>query len=126
MSLINRVLSLAVIASLLSGPTLADQLPMEGKYGNADGCAFVADENVNSDSRIIVTGQSVEFHESSCDFLQVLSGSYGRSVVTALCSGEGEDWVSTYLVLPDQADAASLVFKMQGADEFGFTVSKCN
>lgn len=100
-------------------------LVIDGKYGNEAGCAFNTDQASMSDTKIIVTPQNVEFHESGCDFLQVLTASYNRSVVTALCSGEGEEWISTYLVRPSYDDPAALYFKTQGGNEFEFTVSKC-
>ncbi len=116
----------AMLAGSFSPPALADQLPIDGNYGNVEGCKALADPTSIADSKITVTAQKVEFLESGCDFLQVLTGSYGRSVVTALCSGEGEEWVSTYLVTPDIDDPAALHFKMQGTEELQFTVSKCD
>lgn len=123
---ITGMLGAACLLGLLAAPASADMLPIDGKYGNSEGCAFDPEQGSTSDSKIIVTPQNVEFHESGCDFLQVLTASYGRSVVTALCSGEGEEWVSTYLVTPDLDDPAALHFKMQGGDGFEFTVGKCN
>jgi len=120
------LLSAACLAGILAVPASADMLQIDGKYGNEAGCAFDPEQASMSDSKIIVSPQNVEFHESGCDFLQVLSASYGRAVVTALCSGEGEEWVSTYLVRPSYDDPAALHFKMQGGDEHEFTVSRCN
>ena len=107
-------------------PASADMLAIDGKYGNIEGCAYDPEQASMSDSKIIVTPQNVEFHESGCDFLQVLTASYGRSVVTALCSGEGDDWISTYLVMPDFDDPTALHFKKQDGDQYEFTVRKCN
>ena len=123
---LTRMLGAACLLGLLAAPASADMLPIDGKYGNSEGCAFDREQTSMSDSKIIVSPQNVEFHESGCDFLQVLTASYGRSVVTALCSGEGEEWVSTYLVSQDLDDPATLDFKMQGGDGFEFTVSKCD
>jgi hypothetical protein len=119
-------LRVVLLAGSFAAPASADQLPIDGNYGNVEGCKALADPASVADSKITVTAQKVEFLESGCDFLQVLTGSYGRSVVTALCSGEGEEWVSTYLVTPDIDDPAALHFKMQGSEEFQFTVSKCD
>ena len=121
-----RTVGMVFLASLFAAPASADMLPIDGKYGNSEGCAFDPEQSSMSDSKIIVSPQNVEFHESGCDFLQVLTASYGRAVVTALCSGEGEEWVSTYLVAPGLDDPAALHFKMQGGDGFEFTVSRCN
>ncbi|KGF69862.1 hypothetical protein LL06_08565 [Hoeflea sp. BAL378] len=123
--MIRRVLSVVVFAGFFVAPALADQLPIDGNYGNEAGCQALADPTSIADSKIIVTAQKVDFYESSCDFLQVLTGSYGRSVVTALCAGEGQDWISTYLVAPDIDTPVALHFTMQGSDEFQFTVMKC-
>ncbi|AKH99298.1 hypothetical protein IMCC20628_00574 [Hoeflea sp. IMCC20628] len=120
-----RTVGIIFLASLFAAPAAADMLQIDGKYGNSEGCAFDPEQGAMSDNKIIVSPQNVEFHESGCDFLQVLSASYGRAVVTALCSGEGEEWVSTYLVRPSYDDPAALHFKMQGGDEFEFTVSRC-
>jgi len=120
-----RTVGMVFLASLFTGPASADMLPIDGKYGNSEGCAFDPEQASMSDSKIIVSPQKVEFHESGCDLLQVLTASYNRSVVTTLCSGEGEEWVATYLVTPDLDDPAALHFKMQGGDGFEFTVSKC-
>lgn len=121
-----HVLGAAVLAGCLAGTAMADQLPIDGKYGNPDGCTYDPEKASASDSKIIVTPQNVELHESGCDFLQVLTGSFGRSVVTALCSGEGEEWVSIYLVAPDADQPDTLHFRMQGGDEFEFAVKKCD
>jgi hypothetical protein len=53
-------------------------------------------------------------------------GTHGHSGerVTALCGGEGEEWVSTYLVKPGDDEDNDLHFVMQGHD-FEFTVSRC-
>lgn len=120
------VFGFAVLAVCVAGPAIADQLPIDGKYGNPDGCDYDSEQAPISDRKIIVTPQRVEFHESACDFLQVLTASYGRAVITALCSGEGEEWVSTYIVTPDFNQPEALHFRMQGGDESEFTVSKCD
>lgn len=122
---LTQILGAICLLGLAAAPASADMLPIDGKYGNSEGCAFDPEQASMSDSKIIVSPQNVEFHESGCDFLQVLTASYGRAVVTVLCSGEGEEWVSTYLVAPDLDDPAALHFKMQGGSEHEFTVSKC-
>lgn len=124
-STLAQTLGAVCFLGLLAAPASADMLQIDGKYGNSEGCAFDPEQGAMSDNKIIVSPQNVEFHESGCDFLQVLSASYGRAVVTALCSGEGEEWVSTYLVRPSYDDPAALHFKMQGGDGFEFTVSRC-
>ncbi|MCY0096286.1 hypothetical protein [Hoeflea ulvae] len=122
---INHLPGAACLLGLMASQASADMLPIDGKYGNSEGCAFDPEQASMSDSKIIVSPQNVEFHESGCNFLQVLSASHGRAVVTALCSGEGEEWVSTYLVRPGHDDPAALQFTMQGGDGFEFTVSRC-
>jgi hypothetical protein len=122
--MIKRALSAVFLAGLLAGPVLSDELPIYGKYGNAEGCAYDPANSAGDDGRIIVTPRDIQFHESGCDFLQVLTASYSRAVVTALCGGEGEEWVSTYLVKPGDDEDNDLHFVMQGHD-FEFTVSRC-
>ena len=118
-------LATALLTGSFTTPGSADQLPIDGNYGTEAGCQALTDPTTIAETKIIVTAQKVEFYESSCDILQVLTGSYGRSVVTALCSGEWEAWVATYLVTPSGGAPDLVHFKLQGSDEFEFIVSKC-
>ncbi|MDP2734557.1 MAG: hypothetical protein Q8O63_15880, partial [Hoeflea sp.] len=72
----------ALLAGFVAIPASADQLPIDGNFGNEAGCQALADPTSAAETKITVTAQKVDFYESSCDFLQVLTGSYGRSVIT--------------------------------------------
>lgn len=76
---------------MLAGPAAAARLDLDGAYGNAAGCHYLATNVYGDDSVVMLTPDSFETFVTSCEFLQVLAARSGASVVTMLCGHEGDE-----------------------------------
>jgi hypothetical protein len=70
---------------------MAETLPLDGAYGNKDGCAYAASgESIGSDDFFLLTEEGVTTAASYCSFGKILETD-GRSYRVELnCEAEGE------------------------------------
>lgn len=84
-----------------------DVLPQGSVYGTTDGCAAVASGKYpDSDDWSVVTRKYLRQHESICEFVQTLPDRYGSLFVNAVCSGEGDTWPATFVILKGEDEGA--------------------
>jgi hypothetical protein len=114
----NREASLSgfmlVAASALAGtlgPASAGQLPIDGAYGNVEGCAFFMTGKVVSDLQLLLTPNEVSSYVSSCDELNLVGERDAILTVNGLCHEEGE------------ADAKPAQFTISRNPDATFTVN---
>jgi hypothetical protein len=93
------VLLLAATVAL-GTPALAATLDIPGPYGNETGCQVLAGGAYTSDDKLILRPDSIEAHESICEFVEVLPTKDGAAVITGFCQGEGSMWTRLYVVSP--------------------------
>lgn len=65
-------------------------MPIDGAYGNAEGCAFFRTGIVVSDQQLLLTPDEVSSYASSCDGLALVGEKDGILVVDGTCHEEGE------------------------------------
>jgi hypothetical protein len=102
-----RCIGVSIVAVLAGTPAVTAQatLGLAGPHGNEAGCAFLKDRTNSSDERLVLTADAIEAYESYCEFVEVLTSKQGTAVITTLCGGEGETWISHMIVSP--ADPAN-------------------
>jgi len=86
---VARRVALTVIVVGLSGPALANVLPIAGAYGNAAGCAFFLKGETGTGMEL-VTGESLTSPAGGCDFVDFVSAEGGELVAQAACDGIGQ------------------------------------
>jgi len=114
---LNRVFRFAFgLALIFPVPALAATLDLPGVYGNATGCRVLAGGAYTSDDKLILRPDSVEAHESVCEFVEVLPAKRGASVVKSLCEGEGSMWTRDLIISgPDEENNTRLIFNDDGS-----------
>ena len=90
----------ALVATCIAAPVFAATLDIPGPYGNETGCKVLAGGEYTSDDKLILRPDSVEAHESGCEFVEVLPSKDGGAVITGYCQGEGSLWTRQYVVSP--------------------------
>jgi len=80
---------MAVVAIGISGPALANVLPIAGAYGNAAGCAFFLSGEAGA-GMALVTGESLMSPAGGCDFVELVSATDEEFVAMAACDGIGK------------------------------------
>lgn len=111
-----RMTALASLLVLSPGLAIAATLDLGGTYGNATGCKVLAGGEYLSDDKLILRPDSIEAHESVCEFVEVLPARRGASVVKSLCEGEGTMWTRDFIISgPDEENNTRLIFHDDGS-----------
>ena len=96
-----KFVSIALSAALIIG--FAGGALAEDVYGDEDGCRRATGEGALGDDLTILREDSIEFFESGCsiDSYETIED---KAILSASCSGEGENWKEAYEVeaLPDE------------------------
>lgn len=102
---------LPLLPALLAFSTAAgaQQLDLDGVYGNETGCRVLAGGQYELDDRFLLRPEGYEAHESGCDFVAVHPARDGAALATALCQGEGSYWAQTLIVSPPDPENRSLL-----------------
>jgi len=105
-----RLLGTALLAVTLAAPAFAERLPIDGAYGNAEGCEFFRTGRTVSDAQLLLTPTEVSSFASSCDGLTLIANEDRRLEVDGLCHEEGEsDAVPTRFTISRNPDATYMV-----------------
>lgn len=98
---------LVVLAT--TGTGVAGGLPIEGAYGNAEGCKLHKEGVVDNDTLLLLKSDWVQSYGTGCEIVQALPGKGGAFLVSGICGFEGEDTVAPRMMvitpLPDNAKA---------------------
>ena len=104
------MLGAAFLAVILAAPALAERLPIDGAYGNAEGCEFHRTGRIVSDMQLLLTPTEVSSFASSCDGLNLAGEEDGILAVDGLCHEEGESGaVPTRFTISRNPDATYMV-----------------
>ena len=104
------LLAAALLAVTLAAPAFAEGLPIDGAYGNAEGCEFHGTGRIVSDAQLLLTPTEVSSSASSCDRLTLVAEEDGRFEVDGLCHEEGEiGAVPTRFTISRNPDATYMV-----------------
>lgn len=82
----------ALVAFFAAGAAAAGPLELPGNYGTPAGCRYLVEYDYGDDSAMSLTSEGIEAFATGCEFLSALPARDGSSVVTALCSHEGEEY----------------------------------
>ena len=74
----------------LAVPAFAEALPIDGAYGNTEGCEYFRTGRTVSDLQVLLTPNEVSSYASSCDGLTLAGDTNGVLSVDGLCHEEGE------------------------------------
>ena len=99
-------------AVLLAAPAAADErFPVDGNYGNVEGCKAAANQETSSDDLLYLTPEAVGTYATYCTPLAIWK-SYGNAFVAPVtCGHEGEDTITighVRIVKADGRDAYSI------------------
>jgi hypothetical protein len=106
--MLRRAAILALLAVTgVEAAAAAEALPAGSVYGTTEGCTAVASgEYPATDDWSVVTRKYLRQHESVCEFVQTLPDQYGSLFVNAVCSGEGDTWPATFVILKGEDEGA--------------------
>ena len=96
-SLLAGVLAVALSA----GAATAAPLDAATVYGNAEGCAAMKSGDLGAADFLVLTTETLQTQQYSCDFVQVLPAKSGDLFVNAICYGEGQATPQTYAITED-------------------------
>jgi len=81
-----------IAATVLATVAQADTLPISGKYGNKDGCAYArTGESTGSENFFLLTPEAITTATSVCTIKKVIKTDGKSYVATVSCEAEGED-----------------------------------
>ena len=124
----TRRLRAALVAAFVGAmPVVASAatLDIPGPYGNETGCKVLAGGAYASDDKLILRPDSIEAHESICEFVEVLPTKDGAAVVTGYCQGEGALWARQYVVSAADPENSNRRQIFVGDGEFWAEVGPC-
>lgn len=124
MRLITRLAIAATLSCALAQQAHAQQLPIDGPYGNASGCELVRTGSTDTDAAVVLKPNELSEHESDCEFLDVKTARSGAHVVRTLCDGEGMMWLQNLVIVTDFEDEKALVVHF-GDERDPVTVRPC-
>lgn len=99
---------LVSLSLVWTGSAVAQGLPIEGTWGDENGCKVLAQGVAFTDEYTILKADELRRHESSCEILDVKTAKTGEHVVRTLCGGEGELWLNDFVVVADPEDKTVL------------------
>ncbi|MDZ7603906.1 MAG: hypothetical protein U1A06_21300 [Hoeflea sp.] len=106
----DRLLGTALLAVTAAAPAFAERLPIDGAYGNAEGCEFHRTGRIVSDMQLLLTPDEVSSFASACDGLTLAGDKDGVLEVDGLCREEGESGaVKTRFTISRNPDATYMV-----------------
>lgn len=121
-----RLVFTCIALVMLPGVAIAGVLDITGKYGNEAGCRYAATQDYTDDTLLLISPDEYMTYTTGCEFLQALKAKDGSSVMTMLCSHEGETFQSVEFMRiqksPDVGDSYDL-FEANG-DPIGI-VGRC-
>jgi hypothetical protein len=124
----GTILAIAVLlgTALSADPAGAQQLTLDGVWGNTTGCKYAKDGLYENDDMMVLKPGGIETYVTLCEWVQVATSSNGTQVVTGLCGHEGEGYqtVETYIVEKDHADPTLVRISQSTGDVWG-EVRKC-
>lgn len=89
--------TLHALGMLLAGASAASAaslvLPHE-RYGNAEGCAYLATGNVDSDGMQYLTRDELSTYGSGCTFVSAAADTRGNQRAAGICFHEGEEMLT--------------------------------
>jgi len=89
-----RAMSLGAIGFLLAGAGSAFAASLvlpQDRYGNEEGCAFLASGDLDSDTLRYLTRDELSSYGTSCSVVWVAADKAGNQRAAAICSYEGKD-----------------------------------
>ena len=87
----RRPLYMAGILSMLPLASSAATLPLDGSYGNRDGCAYAkSGEYTGSEDFLLLTADNVRSAVAFCEFKRIEKVEGDRTSVAMSCADEGE------------------------------------
>jgi hypothetical protein len=110
MALRSRGLAI-IVTMLLTAGAAGAELALLGNYGNAEGCAYLKTNNIDSDELLYLTPKGLSSYGSGCDFVAVHADGYGNQLTQGICHSEGEEMLnaqSHVITLPNEAGAVRI------------------
>ncbi|WP_274628298.1 hypothetical protein [Arvimicrobium flavum] len=113
---------------LLFSPTLAsaEQLALDGVWGNETGCKYAREGMGEDDSFITLKADGLESYGTGCEWVKVFAGKSGAQVAIGLCGYEGESGLGseTFVIARDMGDPAQINIYANSGEVWG-EVRKC-
>lgn len=117
-AIVNSVISSGQEGIFTSGQLTSEESLQigirQGEYDSANNCSA---SNQQSESRLKITGTTLEFYESSCEVYARRALSDGSEKLELNCTGEGEEW-TTVLNLSQLANGGVRLTSESGATDY--------
>jgi hypothetical protein len=105
-----------VSAALLAG--YGGVLPIEGQFGNREGCRFYLTGEVQGPI-MLMTPDTLSSPEAQCDFRALAATGAGSFTIDAVCSGKADFSMSPDRVVVTDGGAAGWFVTIDGLPELG-------